>query len=166
MCIRDSVKSLHHQEVTSLESFKQNRIVQPGGLQQKSPYPSFINGKVEGQKPDNINSTLPQLVQKAGNSQTINQGTTSNMNILSQVQGNQQYISNFSRSQSRLKQANKNIFNQFKNVVNLNGQVEKGFSTYNNIGMNQVQQVNKPSFIGATMGVNAKGPMMVPHHLI
>ena len=30
-----------------------------------------------------------------------------------------------------LKQANKNIFNQFKNVVNLNGQVEKGFSTYN-----------------------------------
>ena len=30
---------------------------------------------------------------------------------------------NASRSQSRMKQTNKNIFNQFKNVVNLNGQV-------------------------------------------
>jgi hypothetical protein len=89
------------------------------------------------------------------------------MNILQPAPGGQQYASNFSRSQSRLKQANKNIFNQFKNVVNLNGQVEKGFATYNNIGLGQNQQNGKPSFIGAGgMAVNAKGPMMVSHHMM
>jgi hypothetical protein len=89
------------------------------------------------------------------------------MNIIHQGHGGQQYASNFSRSQSRLKQANKNIFNQFKNVVNLNGQVEKGFTTYNNIGLNQNQQNGKPSFIGTGgMPVNAKGPMLVPHHML
>lgn len=75
---------LGHQDVTSLESFRPNRGAQPIGLvQQTSPYPSFIQGgKVEAGKSDSANSTLPQLVQRAGNaSQTINQAQP-NLNLL------------------------------------------------------------------------------------
>jgi len=65
-------------------------------------------------------SVLPQLVQKTSNiSQTLNNPSTM-ANQMHQTQNNS-YSSNFSRSQSRLKQTNKNIFNQFKNVVNING---------------------------------------------
>jgi hypothetical protein len=51
-------------------------------------------------------------------------------------------------------------------VVNLNGQVEKGFTTYNNIGLGQTQVNGKPSFIGAGGMANGKGPMMVPPHIL
>ena len=67
---QNTAKSLHHQEVTSLESFKPNRAGQPAGmLQQSSPYPSFIHaGKPDPSgKSEGGNSTLPQLVQKPGN---------------------------------------------------------------------------------------------------
>lgn len=51
-------------------------------------------------------------------------------------------------------------------MVNLNGQVEKGFTTYNNIGLGQTQVNGKPSFIGAGGMANGKGPMMVPPHIL
>jgi len=73
---------------------------------------------------------------------------------------NNSYASNFSRSQSRLKQNNKNIFNQFKNVVNLNGQVEKGFTGYHNITVNQGGNNPRPVFIGAgAVSQSGKGPI-------
>lgn len=65
------------------------------------------------------------------------------MNLVQQAQGGQQYASNFSRSQSRVKQL-----------------------IYNNIGLGQNQLNGKPSFIGAGGMANAKGPMMVPPHML
>jgi len=67
---QNTAKSLHHQDVASLESFRPNRAAQPASKGQPTNlYPSFIqSGKVDpNAKTDGANSTLPQLVQRAGN---------------------------------------------------------------------------------------------------
>jgi ABC-type Zn2+ transport system substrate-binding protein/surface adhesin len=46
------------------------------------------------------------------------QASIQNSQKQSDLKQSEVYSSNFSRSQSRIKQTNKNIFNQFKNVVN------------------------------------------------
>ena len=125
-------------------------------------HPQFISNnqnRGDSSTQDGRGAVLPQLVQKNSNvSQTLNNQSSIN-NVMHNSQNNS-YASNFSRSQSRLKQNNKNIFNQFKNVVNLNGQVEKGLSSYHNIMVNNGQGNNpRPVFIGSGINTSGKGPL-------